>query len=104
MLPSMLRWALILSFALAAPALAQPQELRLDNSGAWHAAEQKPLDPDAATIARARELLADNKPRQAKAVLSDWLDKHATGDHPLLAQAYLLRGDARTADGNEYKA
>ncbi len=104
MRPAALIAALLLFASLSAPATAQVTEYRLDDSGKWTAKESKPLDPDAQTIANARQALADGKPGTAKTLLNDWIDKHATGEHPLLAQAYLLRGDAKVAGGNEYKA
>src|SRR5690606_32200410 len=33
-----------------------------------------------------------------------WLEEHEQSDSPLLAQAFLLRGDAVLASGNEYRA
>ncbi len=90
--------------ALAAGARAQVSEFHLDTSGAWVAKEAKPLDPDARLVADAREAIADGKPDRAKSLLNGWIDDHAKSEHPLLAQAYMLRGDARVADGNEYKA
>jgi len=105
MLPPMRTRALAACLLLlAAPAAAQITEYRLDDSGKWTAKESAPLDPDAQIIARARQALADNRPGTAKSLLNDWIDEHATSEHPLLVQAYLLRGDARVADGNEYKA
>jgi outer membrane protein assembly factor BamD (BamD/ComL family) len=94
----------ILLLLLAAPALAQTQ-YQLDASGNWVAKPgAAPTDADAATLARARSLLAENRPGQAKSILQDWVDEHETGDHPLLPQAYLLKGDATMADGNEFEA
>lgn len=93
---------LLLLFVPAAA--AQTNTFRLDESGNWVAAPSRPLTPDEETIAEARRLLAENKPAQARTILTAWIDRHAATDHPLLPQAYLLRGDAHTAAGNEYKA
>jgi len=96
----------LILLAVSFPALAQTQ-YELDAAGHWVAkpgAPAAPTDADTATINKARELLADNKPWRAKSILSDWLDEHETGNHPLLAEAYLLRGDAVLADGNEFEA
>jgi outer membrane protein assembly factor BamD (BamD/ComL family) len=96
--------ASILVLAIAATSQAQPAEFKLDASGKWSAVAGPAPSVDQATINNAKTLLAEDKPGQAKAVLNTWIDDHQTSESPLLAQAYLLRGDAKTADGNEYKA
>ena len=104
-LPLMIPRAAIAALCLfAGIAHAQVTEYRLDDAGKWATTESKPLDADARIIAKARQALADNKPGTTKSLLNDWIEAHATSDHPLLVQAYLLRGDAKVADGNEYKA
>lgn len=55
-------------------------------------------------ITEARALLADDKPDAAFRLVDDWIDVHERSDNPYLADAYLLRGDAWVARGNEYKA
>jgi tetratricopeptide (TPR) repeat protein len=96
--------ALILSLLLAAPVLAQTAEYRLDAQGNWAAVRPAELSPDEQLMAEARQLLADNKPERAKKLLDDWIEKNEHGQHPLLARAYLLRGDAISLGGNEYEA
>jgi outer membrane protein assembly factor BamD (BamD/ComL family) len=98
------RTALAAILLLAGSAAAQVNEYRLDDSGKWAVQSTRPLDPDAKVIAEARQAMADNKPGTAKSILGDWIDAHLTSDNPLLAEAYMLRGDARVADGNEFKA
>ncbi|MEX2218612.1 MAG: tetratricopeptide repeat protein [Phycisphaerales bacterium] len=89
---------------LSPPAPAPPADT-LDPSGAWRPAPA-PADesPDAAIINHAREALADNNPGRALSILDDWIEAHQTGDHPLLARAFLLRGDAHLARGDEFDA
>lgn len=65
----------------------------------------RPADgTDAALIADARKLLADDQPEQARKLLDSFIDRSEDTNNPLLPQAYLLRGDAITASGDEYKA
>ena len=90
--------------ASAAPARAQTT-YTLDPSGDWvAAAPEKPLTADAAIMAKGRTLLAEGKASEAKSLLSDWLDEHEETENSYLPDAYLIRGDARTATGAEYWA
>jgi hypothetical protein len=102
MMPSRL-FAAIMVVSLTCAAQAQ-QEFRLDEPGQWVAMPARPLSPDEQVIQRAREALADDRPGEAIRVLDPWIEEHKASEHPLLAQAYLLRGDAITSDGNEFKA
>ncbi len=108
----------MLAFPLAA--LAQQTEYELqDNpaaggaagggaggaSGAgWQKTDAPPAGSDEALIAQARRLLAEDQPRQAYGILDNWIEEHERTSHPLLAQAFRLRGDALTASGDEYNA
>lgn len=85
-------------------AYAQGTEYRLDESGQWEQVATPEAGSDAAVIAEARRHLAENRPEKAKVLLDDWLEERQNSDNPFLPQAYLLRGDALTASGNEYKA
>jgi outer membrane protein assembly factor BamD (BamD/ComL family) len=76
----------------------------LDGSGAWQSASAPAAGSDEAVLARARELLATDRPGAAHKVIDEWLRPRERTDHPLLPQAYLLRADATAADGNEYEA
>ncbi len=94
----------------ASLALGQ-QEMRLDDSGQWRPvetpppADESPAEAEARQIiAQTRALLADNRPGRAYQLIDDWVDVNERTDNPYLAEALVLRGDARTADGNEYKA
>lgn len=97
--------SLIAALVLLAPAaLGQQAEYRLDAPGSWQAVQTKPLDPDEALIASARRALAEGRPGQARDILTPWIEKHETTEHPLLPRAYLLRGDALVAGGRELRA
>jgi tetratricopeptide (TPR) repeat protein len=89
--------------APAGPGPTRPT-FRLDEQGRWitDSAPQPGSDED--RIARARRLLADGQSRQALGLLTEWLERHARTQHPLLPGAYLARGDAWVAEGNEFEA
>lgn len=86
------------------PALAQSPVFRLDDSGQWIETEAPEPGSDEALIAEARRHLAEDRPREARALLNPWIKDHERRGHELLPQAYLLRADAIAATGNEYRA
>jgi tetratricopeptide (TPR) repeat protein len=102
-MPPPIRGAIAAMLAACLPALGQT-EFTLDENGDWAAATAAPLTADQRVMADARRALADHKPRPAISTLSRWIDENGTGNSPLLPEAYLLRADARTADGDEYEA
>lgn len=85
-------------------ARGQSTSYELDDSRGWVTAHRPEPGTDEETIGRARSLLAEGKARQARSMLNAWLDQYEDTDNPRLAEAYLLRGDARTATGSEYWA
>lgn len=101
----MQRLIAILSLTLAGAAFAQPAEYKLDASGNWAAVPGPAPSADQAVMNKATALVvAENKPGEAKSLLNQWIEDHATTESPHLAEAYRLRGDAKWAAGNEYKA
>ncbi|MCC6228749.1 MAG: outer membrane protein assembly factor BamD [Phycisphaerales bacterium] len=97
----------VFALALAAclnSALAQP-DLTLDPSQGWMATapdESRPADGQ--LMDRCRALLAEGNAKEARSLLSDWLDENEFSTSPFLAEAYLLRGDARVATNSEWWA
>ncbi len=89
---------------LAAPALAQSSEFRLDDSGDWTTTDAPEPGSDAAVMADATRFLAQDKPGKARDLLDEWLDEHKRQRNDFLPQAYFLRGVARVRDGREYKS
>jgi outer membrane protein assembly factor BamD (BamD/ComL family) len=59
------------------------------------------IDPE---LAEARRLLALDRPNDALSILNDWIARERYTNHPDLAEAYLLRGDAKLARDDEYQA
>jgi outer membrane protein assembly factor BamD (BamD/ComL family) len=82
-------------------ALAQ-QEYILTEEDRW--ATTQPVDPTtpAGQLNEARRALAMNEPQRAEMLASAWIERHERD--PLLPEAYLIRGDAKAANGDEYKA
>lgn len=97
----------VFALALAAclnPALAQP-DLTLDPSQGWMANTPDEARPaDGQLMDRCRALLAEGNAKEARSLLSDWLDENEFSTSPFLAEAYLLRGDARVATNSEWWA
>lgn len=94
---------LVLLVTAAARAGAQT-ELRLGPDGEWKQVAAPEPGTDAAFISDARTLLAKGKYSDARRVLTKWIDEHKFTDNQWLPEAYLLRGDARSGDGDEYLA
>lgn len=96
--------------AAAVPALGQPiappssGTYQLDESGEWQVTDVPEEGSDRDIMARARRMIAQNNPRSARNLLNDWLDEHEETENPYLAEAYFLRGDARTLTNSEYWA
>ena len=96
--------ALALAALVADPAAAQSTEFRLDPAGGWAVAATPEPGTDEGIIAQARVALAEERPGDARKVLNDWIETHKRTDNQWLPEAYLLRGDARTAAGDEFDA
>ena len=94
----------LLILLLLAPAAPAQQTLELSGDE-WVATGDAP-EPgsDEAIIAEARRYLAEDRPARARHLLTRWIDEHEYTTNLWLPEAYLLRGDARTAGGSEFKA
>jgi tetratricopeptide (TPR) repeat protein len=103
----MLRPALgaILALLLSLPpaAAGQHRAFTLTDDGEW-AETRAPSDPDEALLAEAAGLIHDGRPGRAREILSKWIRKNNFSDSPWLPTALRLRGDAKLAAGNEWKA
>jgi len=95
----------------AAHARQQTLELTGDTwTDSWRDADGRPIrtDPvepeDRAVLAQARRQLAENNPRGALNTIRPWIDANEFFDNPGLPEALLIRGDALTATGREWRA
>ena len=98
---SRLALAVILAASVAA---AQVTTYELQNGAGWVETDAPEPGTDAAVMAEARRLLASDQPSAARTILNQWIEQNKRTASPYLPQAYLLRGDAILAMGNEYKA
>ncbi len=85
-------------------AFAQSNEFQLDDETGWVQTAAPEPGTDAWTMAQARRHLAAENPERALKILSPWLEANKRTSNPYLAEAYLLRGDARVANDDEYDA
>lgn len=96
--------ALLLTITMswfAGPASAQ-QHYTLTDEDTWKQSQSAdPATPEGQLL-EARKALAAGDYSRAETIASDWI-KH-NERHPLLAEAYLIRGDALVADSDEYEA
>ncbi len=93
----------LLATLAAAPALAQ-SDFRLDGSGNWVQVGTVQPGSDEAVLSQARKALAEDRPGDAQAAIDPWITANERSLNPLLAQAFVVRADALTAQGDEYDA
>lgn len=78
------------------------QRYDLGDDDAWAIARDvNPASPEGQLLA-ARRALAEGRADVAEELATQWIEAHP--DHPMLPEAYLVRGDALTARGEEYEA
>ena len=85
----------------AAAASAQQTSYEFRDGKFVKVAEPDPLSA-AGELADVRRALADGDADRAIKLAGKWIDAH--DDHPLLPEAYLLRGDAKVLNDDYYKA
>jgi hypothetical protein len=76
----------------------------LGPDGQWVVDRAPEPGSDEAIIARARKALAEDRPSDARSALDAFIDRHEKTSNVWLPQAYLYRGDAISALGNEFNA
>jgi TolA-binding protein len=107
------------ALALCAAASVAQQRLELDDKGQFKPAaqtgeaapeSQKKFDADAASMSEIRRLLADGRISSARSKVDAWIDANvneaakARRSNPFAPEAYLLRGDCKLANDDEYDA
>jgi tetratricopeptide (TPR) repeat protein len=85
------------------PAAKSP-EYRLDASGNWVQIGAPKPGSDEAMLSDARRALAEDRPADARQAVNPFIEANERTSNPLLADAYLIRADALTAEGDEYEA
>lgn len=99
--------ALLAAVALSGIALlttsAQAQQTYiLDKADVWKPERSSDPNSPEGQLAEARRTLASGDAERAEVLATQWIERYPR--HPLIAEAYLLRGDAKAAEGDEYKA
>jgi outer membrane assembly lipoprotein YfiO len=85
---------------LAAPAAGQDR-FRLTDEG-WQQTATYPPDSPEGELQAIRRVLADGRSKDAEKQLDGWIARYP--NHPMIVDAYLLRGDAKAARGRLYRA
>ena len=97
------RWVsiVIVALAVAWPATAQ-QVFRLGDDDTW--TPESTIDPETpeGALEVARRTLASGETERAVFLATEWIERHP--DHPRVAHAYLLRGDALRDQEEFYRA
>ncbi|MBL4591916.1 MAG: hypothetical protein JKY96_08155 [Phycisphaerales bacterium] len=98
--------AAVILVVLAAPAMGQSSEseYQLKPDGSWNQTAAPEPGTDAYVMAEAARLIAEGKPGKASSKLGKWLDKNKRTRNPYVAQAFVLRGEARLRNNDEYQA
>lgn len=95
---AMLLW--IVTAVCSSPALAQ-ERFELGEEGFEKVAEPEPGTPEG-NLQEVRRLIAAGEGKKAEKWAKAWIKEHP--NHPLLADAYLLRGDAKALRSRYYEA
>ena len=100
--------AVLLFSALAALGLpgaagvAQAQERYELSEGDWHKTQAADPNTPEGELQAIRRLLAQDKTKDARKHATRWIETYP--NHPMLVEAYMLRGDARVARHDYYKS
>lgn len=82
----------------------QPDGQANEGAGSWVLTEAPEEGSDAAIIGEARRALANERPRTARRLMNRWIKANERTRNPYMAEALLLRGDAKVAMRDEFKA
>lgn len=95
------RLAWLLAMCISTTIAAQDR-FELSDEDTW--APTRIADPGSpeGQLAEARRMLAENEAGRARALATRWIEQHE--EHPLLPEAYLVRGDALVAQRSFYDA
>ncbi|MFZ4574291.1 MAG: outer membrane protein assembly factor BamD, partial [Phycisphaerales bacterium] len=97
--------AVISALALACGVAAgQGVEYRLDTTGRWSPVSAADENADRSVMTRTRELIASRKFTEARELIHAWLNANSGSGSPYVAEAYVLRGDSKVGQGDEFDA
>lgn len=89
---------------MASVAFGQGAQYRMDDAGNWVRVQESMNDSDRASLDRARSLIAAGDFDAALEILEPWLTLNESSGNPFVAEALLLRGDAKLGNDEEYDA
>jgi outer membrane protein assembly factor BamD (BamD/ComL family) len=92
------------TYTLGSATEATPPADGTSSSLGWTPAQKPAEGSEEATIANARRHLAEDRASDAEELMDDFIEARQRSSSPLLPQAYLIRGDARVAQNDEYDA
>jgi len=96
---------LLVGVSVAAWSLsAAAQEFILDEEGEWRAVAAPAPGTDEWVMSEAAAALAAGDAAGARNLLDPWIEANKRSESPWLPRAYLLRGDARVMQRDEYDA
>jgi len=91
-----------LCWALCCSPVTAQQRYQLQSDKSWkQLATFDPASPEG-QLQNIRRILAQDQGKKGQEAATAWIEEHP--DHPLLAEAYLLRADAQVIQKNYYKA
>lgn len=96
--------SVVLGLAPCADLFAQSNEYRLDAEKGWTQERSPEANSDEEIMAKARKLLAREEWSEARDLLTKWIEENEIGRGPMVAEAYLLRGDAHVGRDREEDA
>lgn len=88
--------------ALLGASVAEAQQRFELSGGEWQAVEAPASDSPEGQIVAMRKALAEGHPDRAIKLADAWIRRYP--NHPQIVQAYLLRGDAKSAKRRYYRA
>lgn len=94
----------LLLAALATPAMAQLTEYKLEQGGTWRQTQAPEAGTDEAIMNDARGLVAADRAAEARRMMDAWIEQAEGTDSPWMAEALLIRGDAKTLEEDEFDA
>ena len=92
---------LVLASCLAG---VRAQEFILDESGEFTPASTPERGTDEWVMAEAARLIAEDEPGEARQLLDPWIERNESEENAWLPRAYLLRGDAKVMQREEYQS
>ena len=86
---------------LVTPARAQPTHELNDSGDFVQLAEPDPSTPEG-QLQLIRRTLVEGKDTEAEDAIDEWMEQYPL--HPQMVEAYLIRGDAKSAQGDYYRS